>query len=138
MYRMFNEYYTERTFKDDLPQTFDTIGISVLLDITNMWKKSTVSRISKTNILRNNNAEKLLTNLEKNCPINNQVTYAFFYSKRLYWFLFLKIWKNERNFTNFRYLFVTRFYIIRKNFLRDLIINFHGYSFNFCLKTVFS
>ena len=90
---MFNEYYTERTFKDDLPQTFDTIGISVLLDITNIWKKSTVSRISKTNILRNNNAEKLLTNLEKNCPINNQVTYAFFIQNDFTDFYFWKFGK---------------------------------------------
>ena len=38
--------------------------------------------MSKIYILHNNNAEKVLINCKKNCPINNQVTYRFIISNK--------------------------------------------------------
>ena len=53
-------------------QKFNTIRTSVLRDVTENWKKSTILQKSTTYILRNNNAEKLLTTFKKNIyPINN-------------------------------------------------------------------
>ena len=43
------------------------------------------------------------------------------------------ILKNERNFKNFGYVFVTKFYITIKNFLG----HFNSYSCKFLLKTIF-
>ena len=61
-------------------QKFNTIRILELLDIIKIWKKSTILKMSKTFILHNNKAEKLLSNRQKNnCPIKNQVTYTFFF-----------------------------------------------------------
>ena len=52
-------------------QTFDSIGISVLLDKIKTWNESTMSKMSKTIILDNNCAEKLIKNSWKNhCWIN--------------------------------------------------------------------
>ena len=43
-----------------------------------MWIKSAISKMSKTFILHNNDAEKLLTNwLKNNWWMNNQVTDPF-------------------------------------------------------------
>ena len=67
-----------KSFKDSLH--FDSIRISVLRDITKIKKKSSMLKMSKTFILHNNNAGKLLINrLEKN-PLNNQ-NLSFFYYK---------------------------------------------------------
>ena len=59
-----------------------------------------------------------------NCLINNQVTYPCFISDEFINFseslwivsVFLKIFKSERNVTNFDYIFGTRFHITHKNF----------------------
>ena len=70
--------------------------------------------MSKIYILHNNNAKKLLINCQKKCAINNQVSHTYFYFECIFWFLksiwifsifftFLKISKNERNVTNFRF-----------------------------------
>ena len=81
----------------------------------------------------------VLTNFHKknNCPTNNQVTYPFINFKWIYWFFrinklnisifvtFLNILKNERNVTNFGYVFVSRFHTTDKFF------NLHGCSPNF-------
>ena len=68
-------------------QKFNKIKISVLRYITKsekIRKKSTILSISKTHILHDNNAGKLLRNCKKNnCPINNKVAYPFSISNKL-------------------------------------------------------
>ena len=46
-------------------QKFDLIRISVLHDVTIIWKKSHISNMSKKIIFHNNIAKKLLTNWSK-------------------------------------------------------------------------
>ena len=67
----------------------------------NKWKKFPTSKKSRTLILHNNNAEKLLNiGKQKICVINNQVTYLFFHVKWIYWLFRIHI-----NFFNFFYVF---------------------------------
>ena len=58
-----------------LNQKFDLITISVLRDITKIYKKAQISKMSRTFILQDDNAAKLLIIRQKNIwLINNQVT----------------------------------------------------------------
>ena len=80
----------------------------------------------KTHILHNYNAKKLLTNCQKNGPINNEVAYLFLilnefidFSDSIYIFLFilrfrkiLKILINERNITYSGYVDTRIFRVI--------------------------
>ena len=70
-------------------QKVDLDRISVLRDVTKIWKKSPVSKMSRTFILHtnnnnnnNNNAEKLKIIVKNNFLINNQVTYPFFITNK--------------------------------------------------------
>ena len=73
---------------------------------------------------------------EKNCPINNQPSYTYFISNEfidfsvsiwIFWIyftfmkVFSKIFKNERNVTNFGYVVGISFYITHKNFQGDWV-----------------
>ena len=71
---------------------FWSIRISLLRDITIIWKKSTIFKISRTLILHNTNPENLLTNrFFLNCSINNHITYPFFSFKWIYWFFRIRV-----------------------------------------------
>ena len=85
--------------------------------------------------MHNSYAKNFSTNCQKNhCSINNQVTYPFSISNEFIDFLeviwifsfffyvsenFFENFKNERNVTNFGYVFVPRFHITHKNFSGD-------------------
>ena len=83
-------------------------------------------KVPKTHILHNYNAKKLLTNCQKNGPINNEVAYLFLilnefidFSDSIYIFLFilrfrkiLKILINERNITYSGYVDTRIFRVI--------------------------
>ena len=105
-------------------QKFDSIRISLLCDITKIWKKSTILKMLKTYVLHNNNSKKVSKICQKNnCFINNQMTYCFLFQINLlifqnpYEFLnfFSKFW-NINETLRIWDVFVTRFYTTNKNF----------------------
>ena len=73
--------------------------ISVLRDVTKIWKKSPISKMSKTFILHNNDAENLLNHWYKTF-FNNRVTYLFYISEFIdcpdFIYIFLRFLKNVK------------------------------------------
>ena len=112
-----------------LNQKFDSIRISLLRDITKIWKKLPLSKTSRIFILHdnNNNAKKLSENWWKiNFSINNQVTYLFLISNEFIHFLesiwiFFNLFNVHENTVTYpKFVTLRSFFKIVKNVRKQL------------------
>ena len=94
-------------------------------------------------ILHDNNA-KVINKLQKKVSLIIRWSILFILNEFINFFnfilrfrIFLKILKNERNLTNFEYVFVTRFHITHKNFPNDRDNNCTVIASIFCKYGIF-